>query len=138
VIPQLQSVNVGSESRSHWIAKPQAGMSFEWDAEIVDDKPGEGIAWRSVEGSDLLTSGVIRFERAAGNRGTMVRVELAYDPPAGRLGSIVASLFGTDPKQQLQEGLRRFKQRMEAGEVATTEGQSAGPTGLTALTASSS
>jgi hypothetical protein len=46
-----------------------------------------------------------------------------YDPPAGRLGSIFATMFGEDADQQVREDLRRFKQLMEAGEVPTTVGQ---------------
>jgi uncharacterized membrane protein len=39
---------------------------------------------------------------------------------------MVAKLFGEEPEQQIQEDLRRFKQIMEAGEVASTEGQPSG------------
>jgi uncharacterized membrane protein len=138
VMSHLESVQVMDETRSHWTANAAAGMTIEWDAEIVDDQPGKRIAWRSPDGAALSNSGTIEFKRAAGDRGTVVRVELTYDPPAGRLGSIIATLLGKDPDQQLQEGLRRFKQRMEAGEIATTDGQSAGRTGLAALAASSS
>jgi uncharacterized membrane protein len=44
-------------------------------------------------------------------------VVLSYEPPAGRLGSAVAKLFGEEPHQQVQEDLRRFKQVMESGEI---------------------
>jgi hypothetical protein len=50
-------------------------------------------------------------------------VVMNYDPPAGRLGSIFATMFGEDADQQVREDLRRFKQLMEAGEVPTTAGQ---------------
>ena len=45
---------------------------------------------------------------------------LTYAPPAGRLGSAVATVFGASPDRQVREGLRRFKQRMETHEVATS------------------
>jgi len=32
-------------------------------------------------------------------------------------------LFGEEPEQQIREDLRRFKELMEAGEIATTDGQ---------------
>ncbi|MHC5828281.1 MAG: SRPBCC family protein, partial [Nostoc sp.] len=38
----------------------------------------------------------------------------------------VAKLFGEEPEQQIGDELRRFKMLMEAGEIATTEGQSRG------------
>lgn len=122
----LRSVEVIDDRRSHWTATGPGGSSVEWDAEITDDRPNEMITWRTVEGSDVDHRGVIRFEAAAGGRGTMVTVEMQYAPPGGTLGSAVAAWFGDDPRQSIKMGLRRFKQVMETGEVITTEGQPAG------------
>jgi hypothetical protein len=62
-------------------------------------------------------AGQVRFVEAAGGRGTEVHVELRYDPPAGKLGAIVAKLFGEEPGQQVSSDLRRLKQVLETGEV---------------------
>jgi uncharacterized membrane protein len=84
------------------------------------------IAWRSLEGSQVDNAGSVHFTPASGGRGTVLRVALKYDPPAGVVGALVARLFGESPAQQIDEDLRRFKQLMEAGEVTTTKGQSSG------------
>ncbi len=120
----LVSVQTTSETRSHWVANAPAGTAVEWEAEIINDQPGKLIAWRSLEGADVDNAGSVRFEKATGGRGTFVRVTLQYDPPGGTLGSIIAKLFGEEPKGQIQEDLGRFKQLMETGEIATTVGQS--------------
>ncbi|HLM56687.1 MAG TPA: SRPBCC family protein [Pyrinomonadaceae bacterium] len=122
----LESVHVTGEKTSHWVAKAPAGTSVEWDAEIYNEKEGEMIAWRTLEGADVASAGSVHFEQAAGGRGTVVRVVLKYDPPGGKLGALVARLFGENPEQQIDEDLRRFKQLMETGETATTEGQTSG------------
>jgi len=122
----LRSVEVKGDGRSRWVAKAPAGASVEWEAELVADRPGEAIAWRSREGAEVDNRGSVRFEAAPGGRGTMVRVDLEYRPPGGPLGSAVAKLLGEEPEQQVQADLRRFKQVLEAGEVPTTEGQPAG------------
>jgi uncharacterized membrane protein len=122
IMKHLESVRVSDERRSHWVAKAPAGTSVEWDAEITEDRPNELIAWRSLEGSDVENSGSVRFQPAPGNRGTIVRVEINYTPPGGALGSLVAKLFGEEPGQQAQESLRCFKQLMETGEVAISDG----------------
>ena len=122
----LESVTVTDEKRSHWTAKAPAGRSVEWDAEIYNEKENEMIAWRTLEGADVASAGSVHFEPAAGGRGSVVRVVLKYDPPAGKLGAFVARLFGENPEQQIDEDLRRFKQLIETGEVSTTEGQPAG------------
>ncbi len=123
----LEDVQVIGERRSHWKAKAPAGRTVEWDAEIVEDRPGELIAWRSLEGADVRNSGSVRFTPAPGRRGTEVRVELHYSPPGGVVGATIAGLFGEEPDQQVNGDLRRFKQVMETGEVvqsdATTHGR---------------
>ncbi len=109
--------------RSHWVARGPAGTRVEWDAEIINSEPGRLIAWRSLAGSMVSTAGSVHFTPLPADHGTEVRVELKYDPPAGKLGSWLAWLFGAEPGQQIHEDLRRFKQLAEAGEVATTVGQ---------------
>lgn len=120
----LESVTETGGGRSHWKAKAPAGSTVEWDAEIYNEKEGEMIAWRTLEGADVASAGSVHFEPAGGGRGTLVRVVLKYDPPGGKLGALVARLFGENPEQQITEDLGRFKQLMETGEVATNEAQS--------------
>jgi uncharacterized membrane protein len=122
----LESVEVATNKRSHWIAKGPAGKKIQWDAEIVKDKPGEYITWRSLESADVDNFGSVRFHPAPGGRGTIVSVEMQYCPPGGGFGATVAKLFGRAPEQEVEEDLRRFKQMMETGEIITTVGQPAG------------
>jgi uncharacterized membrane protein len=118
----LEAVEVLSDRRSRWRAKAPAGTTVEWEAEIVEDRPGERLSWRSLEGSDIEHSGAVTFEHAPGARGTEVRAVLHYSPPAGAVGRIVAKLFGEEPEQQIREDLRRFKQIMETGEIPLSDG----------------
>jgi uncharacterized membrane protein len=115
----LESVLVLDDRRSRWTAKGPAGRNVEWEAEIHNEIPGERIAWRSLPNADVDNAGSVHF-RDLGNGRTEVRVVLSYAPPAGRLGAAIAKLFGEEPSQQVAEDLRRFKQVMEAGEVAST------------------
>lgn len=117
----LTSVTTTGPRRSHWVAKAPAGKTVEWDAEIVEDRPNELIAWRSVPDSTVPNEGAVRFVDAPGDRGTEVHVDLKYDPPAGSAGAIVAKVFGEEPGQQIHDDLRRFKQVMETGEVVRSE-----------------
>lgn len=117
----LQSVEVIDDRRSHWVAKAPAGTHVEWDAEIIQDLPNQEIAWQSLPDSQVPNSGVVRFIPAPGNRGTVVRVEIAYYPPAGAVGRLVAMLFGEEPGQQVKGDLTRFKEVMETGEVIRSD-----------------
>jgi uncharacterized membrane protein len=122
----LEAVKVLDDKRSHWTAKAPLGTTAEWDAEIINEKEHELIAWRSVEGSSIPNAGSVRFERKPGATETVVRVAVNYEPPGGTVGVALAKLFGEEPEQQIEEDLRRFKQVMEAGETASTQGQSSG------------
>jgi uncharacterized membrane protein len=126
----LEAVEPTGSGRSHWTANAPAGRKVEWDAEVVEDKPGERIAWRSLEGSQVGNSGSVWFTPAPGGGGTEVRVELSYDPPGGALGKVVAKLFGEEPQQQITDDLRRLKQVLETGEVVRTEGSPEGARSL--------
>jgi uncharacterized membrane protein len=117
----VDSVQELGEGRSHWKVKGPAGMEVEWDAMIVADVPNEVITWRTLENADVDHAGAVRFERAAGGRGTVVKVNLEYMPVGGVIGATVAKLFGEEPEQQLDDDLRRFKQVMEVGEVVVSE-----------------
>lgn len=119
----LESVTIKSDKRSHWVAKAPAGATVAWDADITSERPNEMIAWHSQPGADVENGGRVEFKPATGGRGTEIKVHLTYNPPAGKLGSLVARLFGEEPKQQISEDLRRFKMLMESGEIATTNGQ---------------
>ncbi|MEC4818914.1 MAG: SRPBCC family protein [Scytonema sp. PMC 1069.18] len=122
----LKFVKVYNEKRSHWIANAPLGGSVEWDADIIEDRENEFISWASVEGADVDNSGFVRFKKAPGDRGTEVKVVMEYNPPGGALGAAFAKIFGEEPEQQIGDELRRFKMLMEAGEIATTEGQPKG------------
>jgi uncharacterized membrane protein len=118
----LESVQITDDRRSHWKAKAPAGMSVEWDAEMVEDRPNERIAWQSVPGSQVENAGSVRFVPAPGGRGTEVHVELRYNPPGGVIGAAIAWLFGESADQQIDDDLRAFKQVLETGEVVISEG----------------
>jgi uncharacterized membrane protein len=119
----LIDVDTTTDNRSHWIAKGPLGLKVEWDAEIVTDTRNKVIAWRSLDKSDVDTAGSVHFTELPHDRGTEVRVELKYDPPAGKLGTAIARLIGKSPDAQIRADMRRFKRIMETGELPTTQGQ---------------
>jgi uncharacterized membrane protein len=116
----LVSVRVDSPTRSHWVAKAPAGRTVEWDAEIINEIDGSLIAWKSAAHAEVPNAGSVHFSDAPGGRGTIVKVEMDVEPPAGMLGVVVARLFGEDPDREVREDLRKFKQLMETGEVTTS------------------
>ncbi len=125
----LDEVTDLGDGRSHWVGRSPLGFSVEWDAEIVEERQDQLISWRSLPGSQIHNAGTVFFEDDANGRGTIVRVtmELASANPVGQA---VGKVFAPVTERQVLEDLRRFKQLMETGEVATTEGQSHGTRSL--------
>ena len=106
-------------NRYRWTVKAPAGRTVEWVAAVTEDRPGAVIAWTSEGDADVANSGRVEFRDAPGGRGTWVTATLLYDPPAGIVGKVIAKLFQREPAIQVRRDLRRFKQLMETGEVAT-------------------
>ena len=125
----LQYVDVDESTggkRSHWVAKAPFGREVAWDAEITDERENEYIAWQSLPGSIVQSTGRVSFVDAPNTQGTIVHVIMQYDTPAGSMGAAVAKLFGKEPGQQLRQDLRNFKAMMETGEIPSVEGQPSG------------
>jgi uncharacterized membrane protein len=124
-VMQHLDVRETTERRSHWIARGPAGLTLEWDAEITQESQNQRIAWRSLPNSDVPTKGSVELTPVSGGRGTIVTLEVEYRA-SGPVAKTVSKLFGAAFQQELENDLRRWKQLMETGEVATTEGQPSG------------
>ena len=109
----------GDNGRAVWTIKSPGGGTVDVETEIVSEQDDELIAWRSVEGSDIDTEGRVKFRDAAADRGTIVEAIIAYKPPAGPVGKLVAKALRRDPQTQARHDLKRFKMLMETGEIAT-------------------
>ena len=123
----VRSVTCEDERHSHWVIAAPGNREVEWRAVITEDVPNERIAWASLPGADVRNSGAVNFRESANGRGTVVTVTIAYDPPAGGVGRLVAKLFHREPKIQARQDLRRFKQLMETGEIPTAAPPAAAP-----------
>jgi uncharacterized membrane protein len=119
----LADVKVLTPSRSIWTAKAPAGMRVKWEAEVINEIDGELIGWQSTDNADVATAGSVRFVPLP-RGGTEIIVHLQYEPPGGKLGSLVASMFGEEPSQQIRADLRRLKEIFETNEVPRAADQS--------------
>jgi uncharacterized membrane protein len=125
VMENIERIETIDATRSRWTVKAPAGRTVEWDSVVTADEPGWLIAWQSVEGADVKSSGQVEFLDAPPGRGTMVRATIAYDPPGGVIGQWIAKLLQREPAVQTRRDLRRLKQYLETGEVTS----SASPSG---------
>lgn len=121
-MPHVVSVEEKDRRYSHWVVKGPAGTRLSWDAEIINEHPGEMISWQSLPGAQVENAGTIRFHSIDGGQATDVRVALQYYPPIGATGAAVARALGEAPEKQLESDLAMLRDNLEATEVAKEQG----------------
>ena len=118
IMDNVVSIEAVGGNRYRWTVKAPLGREVSWESEITHEVPGREMTWQSVEGAEIDNSGKIEF-LDAGARGTIVRTRIAYDPPVGFVGRMLAKVLQREPRVQARRDLHRFKQLMETGEIAT-------------------
>jgi uncharacterized membrane protein len=122
-IHHLVSVEDEGGGKSRWTAQLPGGRRIGWRVEITEEREGELFAWRSVPGAPLETRGSLQLQGAPPGRGTEVTVTIDMRPALGKpFGRVLARVVSL----HLNEDLRRFKQWVETGEIATVHGQPSG------------
>ena len=116
LLSHVERVELLDHTRSRWTVKGPAGTPITWDADIINDKPDDVIAWRTTDSLLVDHAGSVTFQPVG--EGTRVRVELQYDPPGGRFGHAVASLVSADAGAQIARDLAEFKRALEEGRLA--------------------
>jgi len=119
IMENIEAIEPIDDQRSRWTVKAPGDRVVSWESVITDEEPGRSISWQSAEGADIDHRGKVEFIDA-GKRGTIVRAIIAYDPPAGAIGKLVAKVSQREPRIQSRRDLHRFKQLMEAGEIAVS------------------
>ena len=119
----VESVEELDDRRSRWTARGPGGVTASWEVELAEEREPEVLLWRSAPGARVQHTLALTLTPAPGGRGVEVRLAASITPPGG---AVVAQVVGEWPDRQLTEELRRFKQLVETGEVATTEGQPSG------------
>lgn len=119
IMRHVKSVRPMGDNRSHWVVRGPLGTEIQWDAVTSGERENELIQWHADAATLLTHSGSVAFLPAPADRGTEIHVLLSYQPAGGRAAAALARLFGSEPGQEIADDLRKFKQQMESGEMAT-------------------
>jgi uncharacterized membrane protein len=124
LMKHLNAAEPLNQSETEWRLDVDAPLPLfrEWRFEIVQELKEELIQWRSRPDSTVDFRGSLRFERHPQDRGTEVKLTVAYRP---RLPFFAWAAKRRVPvtAQEIKEELMRVKQHLEAGEISRTEGQ---------------
>jgi uncharacterized membrane protein len=134
-IPRWQeyvlSVTPKAGGITHWVmGNPDdaSAKHLEFDAELIEDRPGERIAWRSLT-PEVEQTGSVSFTPTGSGRGTLVTLTQTVRASFAGLSNNVVGIGKRSPKQFVTENLRHFKQLAETGEIPSVKGQPHGPRG---------
>ncbi len=117
----VTAVEILDESTSRWTAAGTMGRSFQWTSRLVEDRPGEYIAWESVPPSDLPNRGSVRFVPFGDGTQSEVHYTVEIDPPGGVVGQAILGLFHPKPQAVMEDELRAFRELMETGAAGKRE-----------------
>jgi uncharacterized membrane protein len=122
----VESVQQVDPTHSHWTVQATPDCHVHWTAELISDRPGQQLAWRTLDGAELGHTGTVDFAPLGDARGTRLDVDLHYLAPPGKAASMLERMFGEEPDEQIEADLRCFKQLIETGELATTVSEPGG------------
>ena len=114
ILRQPSSVSREDDSTSAWTIALPDNQRILSRVQIINEHPGELLAWSSLHDSDISWAGTLRFEKAIGGQGTEVIAQIEYDPPRGNLSSIFESISGEDVGRQLGAALARARDVIES------------------------
>ena len=129
VMEGFAEVEANEAGRARWTLHAPLGRTPSWETQIVDDRPGDSVHWRTVTGTAPVSEGTLRFRPGPGDWGTEVSLVLRFEPPGGPLRAAATKLLRIVPDNVASNVLRRFKSLAETGEVPTTERQPAARSG---------
>jgi uncharacterized membrane protein len=116
---EIQDVGNG---RYRWTAEGPGHVPVTWESEISKLVPNQLVEWRSLPGSMIVNHGKMRFDPDP-DGGTRISVQMAYSPPGGMAGHLVARLFGADPKREMDDDFVRLKSLLELGKTRGRDGR---------------
>lgn len=132
IVAHFAEVTASGEARTHWSVKNPFGKNIEWEAQVVEDRPGEFLHWQSNPGAPWPNDGSVSFSPGPAEWSTVVTLQFRFDPPGGDVSGLVLRRLRFVPRTLATKALRRFKSLMEAGEIPTLRNNSAARTGALA------
>jgi uncharacterized membrane protein len=114
----LLSVKELDNKRSHWEAVVPGNVgTLKWNAEIVKERENEFIGWQSMPNATIENAGKVEFKDVDNGNGTELDVIISFRPPAGDIGSGIASLLNPVFEKLIKQDILNFKEYIESHDV---------------------
>lgn len=103
-----------------WRVQGPLDRSFDWETRLVEEDENR-LRWEAREGAPVPHEYTVSFEPEPGDRGTIVTLEVEYEPPGGAAGDVAMDRLGFAPEIIAGRILGRYKSLVETGGIPTTE-----------------
>jgi uncharacterized membrane protein len=115
----VKEVRQLDDARLRWTAEI-GGVAETWEAEIIEQRPDDRIAWRATAGRP--NSGAVTFHRL-GESETRIRLHLEWEPDG--LKESIGGALDIDSRE-VAEDLERFKKLVETSSADGADDWGAG------------
>lgn len=111
LLPGIDSITDHQDGRTDWRVRLFRERVLEWRAIVTKYVPGQVIAWESVPGSAMQSSGVVRFSAPA-DGSTQVAVRVTFLARELELAEALQSLLSRRMQHRLQHGLAQMPRHL--------------------------
>ncbi|KYG63785.1 hypothetical protein AZI86_13255 [Bdellovibrio bacteriovorus] len=128
----LKKVETAGEGKAQWYFQgiPSEGFSshdsFSVPMNVQFDQSNNSLVWKAEDKAGFDYTIAIELLPAPADRGTIVRLMVAYENMLGEIAGKFEKIFGKDAEVTSKKNLQRLKAFCETGSVPTTEGQPSG------------
>ena len=126
-LPHVENIETISQTHSRLIFTEEGRIvHIPVEVDIAEDQINNIITWQASISAQLSAAGSIQFKEGPKPSQTEIFLHVKINPPVGAVGSAVIKAIGPFSHSLLSHTLHRFKQLIETGEIATTQGQPSG------------
>lgn len=97
IMEPFAEVTLTDPDHAHWVMRGPLDLLLVWDTELVEDRPGELLRWRSLPRAPIPHEGLLHFRSAPAERGTEVILRLRFPRLVGSRGQTLAKLVRALP-----------------------------------------
>lgn len=112
-----------TQGRASWRVETPPGKVIEWDTELVEERRGEYVKFRSVDNALLRVEGEALFTPAE-DGGTRLTLRVSADAQGSGPMKSAIRFFRVVPEAVFERALARFKSLAETGQVPPSDGPS--------------
>ena len=121
IMAHFAEITASGDNVTRWRVRGPLRQVFESDSRLVEDEANHRLSWQTLPGGTMVSRGSVNFRPGPDETGTVVTLNLQFEPPLGAAGAGLVKAFHKIPRAIVGQALRRLKSLAETGEIPTLE-----------------